>query len=883
MKKIIVFLLLFSAINLHAQQWMQGIDKQKKTKGEVSFYDIQKAFNKYWEGKDIKKKSVIKGKGYKPFKRWEAFMIPRVYPSGILPAGKTWDAIQKKKKLKVYTKAQANWTHLGPDDVPLDNYNDPSGAGRINCVAYHPTDANIIYTGSPSGGFWKSTNGGADWATTTDELASIGISDIVVHPENPSTIFVATGDGDAGDTYSIGVLKSTDGGANWESAGLDWNTNNYVRIRRLLINPDNADTLIAATNAGIYRTADGGSNWSNVQSGHYKDLEFEPGNPEVVYAARYGSSNAKTYKSTDGGVSFTEITPAALDIDDVYRLELAVTPANSSYIYALYCLSSDNGFHSLWQSTDNGANWATVTTSADINLLGWDTDGSDDGGQGWYDLTLAVSPSEADEVYVGGVNLWKTTDAGTTWNLNGHWYGGGGAPYVHADHHYLGYSPSGVLFNGNDGGLYKTSNGGTLWTDISDGLHILQIDRMGISQSNDYVSLVGNQDNGTMKGTSTSWTQIYGGDGCECIVDFTDADVVYASYIRGDIKRSTTGGSGWVTIKPSGADDGAWHTPYIMDYNDNRTLYAGYSDVYKTTDRGDNWTKISTDLTGGDNLNQMAVAPSNSDYLYVTTGTGMWKTSDGGDNWSTVDLTDIGSSYVTYIAISYSNPENIWISVSGYSDGNKVFYSSNSGTDWTNFSTGLPNVPTNCIVYQKESNDLLYVGTDIGVYYREATMTEWADYGQGLPNVVISELEIQYSAEKLRAGSRGRGLWESGIVESSANVPLVSSATTSTDGSKIEVTFTKEMKDPTGKHAEFSVNNGATIAPDAAVLKSGDAYTIVLDLPSNILFGETVTVSYTEGSVEATNDEKLASFTDNLARRPQALTVANLRLLSQKK
>ncbi|NJO88073.1 MAG: hypothetical protein HC831_03235 [Chloroflexia bacterium] len=209
---------------------------------------------------------------------------------------------QKKiKSLKHKSSVSSNWQPIGPVLVPDDNNGEPSGVGRVNCVAFHPTNSNIIFIGTPSGGFWKSTNGGVSWFTTTDDLGSLGVSDIAVNPDNPDVIYIATGDGDAGDTYSIGVLKSQNGGESWNVTGLKTELSDNVIIRRLIINPQNPAILIAATSKGIYRTINNGVSWTNVQTGHFKDLEFNPANPNIVYAARYGSNNAKFYKSIDGG------------------------------------------------------------------------------------------------------------------------------------------------------------------------------------------------------------------------------------------------------------------------------------------------------------------------------------------------------------------------------------------------------------------------------------------------------------------------------------------------------------------------------------------------------------------------------------------------------
>jgi len=859
---LVVSILLFGG-QLMSQPWLKHLSEEKSQSENIKFYDLQKNFHKYWKGKDLNNKLVTKGRGYKPFKRWEEFMIPRVYPNGDFPSYQIWNEYKKLRNKKILKSVPAsNWNYIGPQNIPLDNLGKPTGMGRINCVSFDLSDANTIYLGAPSGGFWKSTDGGASWLTTTDELASIGVSDIAINPDNSAVIYIATGDGDASDTYSIGVVKSTNGGLNWSTTGLSETTNNNLIIRRLIINPDNSNILMAATNSGIYRTTNAGVSWSNVQSGHFKDLEINPANSNIVYAARYGSNSARFYKSIDAGVSFTEIN-VGVDLTETFRLELAVSGSMfSDVVYALYSEREQDGFHTLWKSSNAGENWSKVyDVATGMNLLGWESDGSDIGGQGFYDLSLAVSPTDESVIYVGGINIWKSVDSGTNWTLVGDWEGIASS-YVHADHHYLTFSPSGVLFNGNDGGLYKSNNEGATWTDISAGLHILQIDRIGVSQKTSAITIVGNQDNGTMKydASTNTWEQIYGGDGAECIVDYTDDNIIYVSYIKGDIQRSLNGGSTFSSIKPVGTNDGVWHTPFVMSPENSETLYIGFEDVWKSTDRGTNWQKISTNLSPGKPLTQLTVAPLNTNYLYATIGTKHWVTKNGGITWveitSTSGLPDL---YLNYFAIADNNPEHVWVVFSGFSDGEKVYFSDNAGETWLNISEGLPNVPINSILREKQSNDVLYLATDIGVYFRDASMSSWQLFSTSLPNVVVSELEIQYSGSVLRAGTRGRGLWETPIILSNPEAPVVVIAKIVSE-TQIELTFNRAMEDPAGKHTEFVVNNGQTIIPSSISLKSGTDNIYIIELPESIQEGQVVTVSYNGVSIQSTSGDELAAF-----------------------
>ncbi|MBI5219572.1 MAG: PKD domain-containing protein [Bacteroidia bacterium] len=757
-KTVFLLVLIFFAKSSFSQPWMKLIPEDKVKSGSVNFYDVQKVFNEYWKDKKIERSH-----GWKQFKRWENFMEPRVYPSGKIPENILW---KEYLKLNQQKSNIANWTPLGPFPTPMDinTTSARSGSGRINCIAFHPTDPNIIWVGSPSGGLWKSTSGGNSWTTTTDALLSIGVSDIAVNPSDPNIIYIATGDGDANDTYSVGILKSTDGGNTWNVTGNSISVTDGIVYRKLLINPVNNNVLLAASSSGIYKTTNGGNTWTNVQTGYFKDLQYKPGNPDEVYATLFDHyGGAAIYKSTNGGNTFSELN-TGIPANDVNRIALGVTPANPSVVYALCSDASDNGFHSVYKTTNNGTTWTQMVSSAYGNLLGWQADASGSGGQGWYDLTMAVSPTDANTVFIGGVNIWKSADGGANWQINAHWAGDDGIIYVHADQHMFRYNTlNNILYAGNDGGIYKTEDG-ALWTDLSDGLQILQIYRMGASATNPKIVVTGTQDNGSMKYDDGQWWSVLGGDGMEGLVDYSDDNRIYGEYYYGSIYRSDDGGYNFYSVQPSGAYNGAWITPYIIHPTDHNTLFMGFDEVYKTTDGGLDWSVISSGMTGGSNLQSLAISQSNPNYIYAATYTNIWKTTNGGTSWT--EITNGLNGYMTYIAVSDSDPNSLWVTFSGYSDGEKVFRSTNGGTTWTNFSTGLPNLPANCIVYEKNnSNNALYVGTDVGVYYRNATMSQWMQFSTGLPNVIVDELEIQYATKKIRAATYGRGLWESDLYE----------------------------------------------------------------------------------------------------------------------
>ena len=763
MKKFYAFFILsFYSISFNAQHWVDMMEQPGS-----NFYSIQAAFNNYFTTHD----PTEKGKGWKQFKRWENFMEPRVYPSGdlTLPSQnmKNFETFLQNNSTQKLSNpnmiASSTWTAVGPFG-PLAG--SAGGqllkAGRLNFITIHPAGSNTLFVGAPAGGLWKSTDAGVTWTTNTDFLTVTGCSDLAIDPTNTNIMYLATGDGDAGDTYSNGVLKSTDGGNTWAATGLAWTVNQGRLIRRLLINPTNTQIIMAATNVGIWRTTNGGTTWTQVFTTSTHDLEFMPGNPNTVYAG-----GASFRKSTDGGATWVVIN-SGIPTTGVDRMAVAVTPANPNYVYVLAGNSTNNGFQGFYRSTNSATSFSTMATSP--NLLGWSSTGSDTGGQSWYDLCCAASPLNQDEVVVGGVNVWRTTNGGSNWTIYGHWTGTG-APFTHADHHDLEYDAAGTLFNCNDGTVYRRT--ATNWQEISGLMNISQIYKIGTSALTANFWLTGHQDNGTSWWNGTTYTARMGGDGMDCFIDRTNNNNMFASYYSGQFQRSTNGGASWSA--PTGfSGTGNWVSPWKQDPQTSTIVWAGKQQMFKSTNTGGSFAMTTGTMTGTSTIVEFAVAPSNNQILYVIKGTALWKTTDGGATWTNITGTvPTGSGAPTFITVSPTDANKLWVTLSGYSAGNKVFMSTNGGTTWTNYTANLPNLPANCSVYQVGSNDMVYVGMDVGVYYRDNLSATWTLYNTGLPNTPVFDMEISpANPTKLTAATFGRGVW---MVDVITAAPPVSS------------------------------------------------------------------------------------------------------------
>lgn len=767
------FLILFAPLNIFAQNWVTMMENPNE-----NFYDVQGEFEQYWSTRDY----TERGKGFKAFKRWENFVGPRVFPHGDRTQMYTamqsyyqqWAQNMSMESQGPNPSPQAgNWTYIGPLTQSAG-----TGAGRVNAVVVDPTAPATWYACAPAGGVWKTTNSGGSWTMwNTDALAAIGATHLAIDPTNTQVMYLATGDGDAADTYSIGVMKSTNGGTTWNTTGLNWTVTNFRRISKLLIDPTNTQIVHAATSNGIYRTTDGGTNWTQVQAGNFKDIEFQPGTPATVY----GVTATQFYRSTNSGASYTN----TFTVTGSNRLAIAVTAANNAYVYMLAGSNANSGFLAFYRSTNSGGGFTQITVSSPANILGWASAGNDTGGQSWYDLALAASPTNANECVAGGVNIWRTTNGGTNWTLNGHWTGSG-APYVHADHHWLDYTSGTTVIAGCDGGVFRTTNNGGAWTDLSSGLHIAQMYRLGTSATVSNKNIHGWQDNGTSKNTGTTFQAIIGGDGMECIIDYNNAAILYGELYYGNVRRSTNDGGSFTTIVNTGGTgvnaNGNWVTPYVMHPTTSSTLMIGKANLYQSTNSGTTWTALGATTGGTGNFVQCHYARSNPAYIYAIKQNAVFRSTNGGTSFTNVTGTLPTTAAMSYIYTSTTDPTRVYVTYSGYVSGTKVYMSTDAGATWTNYSTGLPNLPVNCIVYQNATPNGVYVGTDVGVYYRDDNNATWVNFFTGLPNVIVDELEIQYTVGKIRAATYGRGIWESDLFSSGSSAPVADFTSNYTSG-----------------------------------------------------------------------------------------------------
>jgi len=717
----------------------------------------------------IKSKKENKAAYDKPMEAMKFYYDQRAFPIGYIPDNWRSGALEHIKKFNspsLSTKAAAlSWTQVGPNNI----------GGRLRSILINPSNTNIMYVGAVSGGVWKTTNGGTSWSALKDDMENLAVCALAMDPANSNIIYAGTGEGyfNADAIRGEGIFKTTDGGTTWTQLSSTKNSSFYY-VNDLQFDATTG-RLYAATRTGLYYTVNGGTNWNLVSGGlsgasaHCIDIEISNTSPTTIFAS-YGQFNQSAiYKSNDGGSSFSAIH----SVTGTGRIELATSPSNNQIVYAAFLNLSTSGVSHFQKSTDGGNTFSAVTVPGPSLTANNYT-----GSQAWYNNIVSVHPTDPNIVFAGGVDMFKTTNGGTSWSQITNWYTHPSYAYVHADHHAIVFHPSNAntMFVGTDGGIYKSVNSGTAWTALNNGLEVTQFYYGAVHPTSD-VFYGGTQDNGTLKTSSgLTWTEILSGDGGATEVDFNTPSTLYAEYVYLAFFKSTNNGSSW-TKKMSGipVGSGYWDgttercqfiAPFIMDPNNSQSLIAGTYKLYKTTDGANNWSAISSDLTGdgsgssGATISAIAIAKGNSNVIYAGCSNGRVQvTTNNGGSWSVVS-SSLPTLYVTDIEISSTNPGAAYLTYSGYTSSSKIYKTSNYGSTWTNISSGLPNLPVNCVALNPDNASQIIVGTDLGIFSSINDGGTWVTDNGGLANVSIADLDYRSSDKYLFAATHGRSMFK---------------------------------------------------------------------------------------------------------------------------
>lgn len=778
--KILLFVLSFGAsLNVVCQStnkeplWIQYM-----LEPNPNYYKVKNAFYDYW-GDSIPERS----NGYKVFKRWEWRVTRNMGPDGTvnwneqqlkdLTAGSIPGTGNQQKGISGNNTVSpcpqlGRWTPVGPIRHPYNQTTQPTGIGRINGMAFHPSDSNTFFVCAPQGGVWKTTDNGSTWRQifgVGPTVNTIGATSMVLSYNNPDTMYVGTGDRDAGDAGEFGVIASWNGGKTWVSRNTGMGN---VSVGRMIMHPSNSKIILASTNGGIYRTTNGGASWTQTLSGSAWDIAFKPTDPSVVYAV----IGARFYRSTDNGVNWTIIS-SGLPTSGIQRGMLAVTAADNAYVY-LIISNTSSGFFGLYRSTNSGVDFSTMSTTP--NILGYSATGSTSGGQGWYDLDIAADPFNRNVIYALGINVWKSTNGGSTWTINGHWVGDGGADDIHADQHSAEFNTTGrKLYVGNDGGIYFTSNGGNIWNNITTGIQNSQIYRLSQAQTNPFAGAQGYQDNGSSQTQQDEFYTYYGGDGMDCQTDPTDHNLMYGSYVFGRIYRSTDKNTNR-TIANSGVngvtETGAWLTPFILQEGNPSRMFAGYTNVWRSDDVKTSGAITFTSITSGfsGKVRQLENSPASNGVLYVINGSGHLLRSTnataGTPTWT--NLSGSQPSGLRYVESHYKNSNTLY-GCTPYD----LYKSTNQGTSWS-YVASLPSNSglLNCLFMDSSSKtERIYMGSEKGVFIWDSASNSVINFNNGFPVWAdVTDLDIYHSPKgpafsKLVASTYGMGVWRTNLYE----------------------------------------------------------------------------------------------------------------------
>ena len=667
------------------------------------------------------------------------------------------------------------WTFVGPSSSPYGSSANLNGIGRVNKVVFHPLNQDTYFICTPNGGLWRTTNDGVSWTNMTDYLPCLGIADFVISWANVNVMYLLTGDpADGWDGFgygqrSIGILKSTDGGASWHHTGVLPSTNDDYNGNALVQSPTNQNLLIAATNTGLYRTTDGGNTWVQEMTGDWWDVKFKPFDGTRVYATQ----GHAFFVSADSGDNWTsnstfDVSMSTCSPFGGNRVLIGVAPTGTSRVYLLSAPRISEGvFCGVWLSTDSGSSFTRQSTEP--NVFGSSDDGSDDTDQTNYDMAIAVQSNASTIIYAAGCTVWKSLNSGASWTHVTSYSENGQFPYIHPDVHGLQFNPdNNHLFASTDGGLYKSEDFGATWANLSNNIETSQFYHMRGWDGNINKLLGGLQDNGVKyrKDNSSAFYHISGADGFDVAFNPLTGKPSYASINTAVVKYWSDGAWAYDVEVPNDQ----WFKPLAVHNTDTNIVLVGTGmGIFKASNGF--WVN-----TGGEGSWALTSCPSNSTRFYAAGGSNFQYNSDGklyfssnaGDSWilksSNPGFPDSDEFVkITDVAVRPTNSSTVFASFGGYNEDLKVLMSTNTGDSWSNISANLPNIPINCLAIDNDNG--VYAGTDIGVFYRGPTMTNWMTWSNGMPNVPVVDLVIfdDGSIKRIRAATYGRGVWQSNL------------------------------------------------------------------------------------------------------------------------
>ncbi len=699
------------------------------------------------------------------------------------------------------------WSALGPSTVVDGSI---VYAGRITSIAPHPTNSSTLFVGTAQGGVWRTIDAGLTWQALTDSQPSLAIGAVAISRSNPSIVYAGTGEANGGcDSYfGAGILKSTDGGATWALVGASSFAG--TSISRIIVHPTNPSIVWVGNSPGsagfvcttgigsygVWKSIDGGATWNRVLTGDQffgaSDLAISPTDPNRLYA---GLQLSGVWTTGDGGTNWTKLA-GGLPTTDVARVDVAVDPQNASKVYALIGAGANNLLLGIFRSTNAGTSWSAVTRPTG-SCQYWSLDsicsyaGAGVGNCRW-NLVMEVAPDSG--VWIGGVGLWRSPDSGSSWVDV--------CPStMHVDQHAVEFSSDGKVWAGNDGGLFLTTSNGSTWTNRNAGLSIAQFyPGAALHPTKRNFALGGTQDNGPVKYTgSSAWPTLLPGDGAYAAIDPSSPNKTwYVSTQFLDIRKTTDGGisfhsatSGLLDVNNS--DRTGFIAPYAMCPSNPLILVAGSMGVWRTTNAAAGWTLNSPNpLVDGYAARAVAFAPSDAtcNTYFVGVSASLFRTTTGGGAW--VEISGASLPLISDLAVDPTNANVVYVAGGGFG-GHHLYKTTNglaASPTWTAVDSGLPDTPFNAVLLDPDSSSTVYVGTDVGIFRSTNAGTSWSSFMVGHPNVAVFDLAADSSTQSVISFTHGRGAFRLASANPTEASPSQNMRANKGAGTTVALTYT---------------------------------------------------------------------------------------------
>jgi hypothetical protein len=686
-------------------------------------------------------------------------------PKDRLMAAKDYaDRLRRNPNYDRSAIAGISWEERGPNNV--------SGRTRAILVDANDGSDNTVWVGSVGGGLWKTTNalaGSPTWTPVNDLFDNIAISSIAQDPSNSQVMYFGTGEGffNADAIRGLGIWKTTNGGTTWTQLS---STNNsiFYYVQKLLVNA-NGDVFACTRDGGVRRSTDGGSSWTEVLGAgngalYDRAADIERASNGDLYATIGLFQTDGIYRSTNGGTSWTKLTGGGLPSSGYQRIELACAPSNASRVYAVF-QGTNYDCSGIYRTDNAGSSWTSLPVPGAFGMSNFCR------GQAWYDLICAVDPGNSSRVFIGGIDVLVSSNAGSSWTQITQWYGGGGYQYMHADQHAMVFDGSGRMYYGNDGGIYRTSNPGSTpptVTGIFDGYNVTQFYAADLSPTaGSNVYLAGAQDNGTQRYTSAGMnntTEVTGGDGAFCHIDQTNSAVQISSYVYNNYYITT---NNWATntSRSIGSNTGRFINP--TDYDDaSNVLYGAYtgntySYILGVGSSNSTGTRTITAFGGG-TVSSVMVSPNVSNRVYFGLDNGEVVRVDNANTSSPSSaVVRSGTGYVSSVAVEEGNENHMLVTYSNYGVVS-VYETTNGGSSWTSVEGNLPDMPIRFAMFVPGNGDQALLATELGVWSTDnlnGTSTVWGPSNGGLANVRTDMVKARNSDNQVLAATHGRGLY----------------------------------------------------------------------------------------------------------------------------